>query len=119
MKNLDNSREYQIKEIKEGNNKKYIYSFELKNPHIESFFDMKDEQINYYNSWQNKGIIENISNFIKNKENIKISNGNLEIYFDDYNKEQINLINESIRDFYEEKEMHITRMLVVIYYYKK
>ena len=34
----------------------YIYSFELKNPQVEKYFNLEEEEIKYFNGWQNEGL---------------------------------------------------------------
>jgi len=96
------------------------YSFQLKNPHIEKYFNFDSDTTENYNNWQNEGIeqylIEKINeykNVFDNDLSIKAienNNGILKIYFNKCNKSLINLLNDSICDFYSEKEMHVTRM---------
>lgn len=100
----------------------YKYSFNLKNPNIEKYFNISCDDINYYNNWQNEGIekylIEKLNRYISifdidsdlSIKLIKNNNGLLQIYFNKYEEDLIGFINESIRDFYSEKELHITRM---------
>lgn len=101
---MKKTSEYRIE--KHGDSFKYL--FNLKNPHIEKYFDMNNELISYYNNWQNEGIEEYLKNIFDLK--IKSNSGTLEVYFDKYTEELINLLNNSIRDFYSKNEMHITRM---------
>lgn len=105
---------------KEGN--VLEYSIDLKNPNVEKYFNLSIEKQEYYNNWQNNGIEDYIKNIlIKEKDkydkfnelklyDIEKSNNKLNIYFNKLNDNLINLINNSIRDYYYEKEMHITRM---------
>lgn len=100
----------------------FKYSFNLKNPHVEKYFDFDKSLVNYYNKWQNDGIIEYLEQEINkykiifdynNELSLKLinkSNGKLYIYINKGEEEIINLLNDSIRNFYEQKEMHITRM---------
>ena len=100
MKNND----YTLEKIDNG----FKYSFYLKNPHIEKYFNMDDNLIKYYNNWQNEGLEKYLNKIFNFKA--KIENDILEVYFDKYDKNLINLLNNCIRDFYNKKEMHITRM---------
>ncbi len=104
----------------------FMYAIPLKNPHVEKYFDMNKEERDYYNYFQQRGLAEYfLTKFNAKKFNfglhfdseildIKIINNELRIYLNDWNvwnnlkiAKGINLI---IRDFYSEKEMHITRM---------
>lgn len=114
--------DYKIEKVYHEDSEIYKYTFNLKNPHIEKYFNFDQNTINYYNKWQNEEIeqylIEKINNYktfidfynkisvlkINKKEEI------IEIYFNGYDNEFIDFLNNSIRDYYNEKEMHITRM---------
>jgi len=121
-------------EIEEGtlkhyysvNGRVYRYSIPLKNPHVEKYFDMSFDKEQYYNHFQQDGLIaffierfneEKFSwglNFNTNILNIEIVNDELVIYLDDWSNINGNKvaksINSIIRDYYELREMHITRM---------
>ena len=121
-----------IKEIiimkKETNNSGYrvvkkenLYKFEmkLKNPHVEKYFkNMSYDDIVYYNNWQNCGIVEYLNSKMKinkidkelNLQSILINNYILEIYFKNNSRCSIENICELIRDFYNDRQLHITRM---------
>ena len=98
------------------------FSFKLKNPHVEKYFDMSDDMIDYYNNYQNEGIIDYIYECIKKyKKNmfynedidlklVEIDNGILNIYYKDSDYKFIDYLLECIRDYYCSREMHITRM---------
>lgn len=100
----------------------FKYSFNLKNPHVEKYFNFDKNVINFYNNWQNEGIekyVEEEFNKYKsifdydNDLSLKLinkKNGKLEVYINKTDGTIINLLNNSIRDFYTEKEVHITRM---------
>ena len=102
--------------IKKLNDEAFEYSFELKNPHVEKYFNMDSKEIEYYNNWQNEGIIDYIINVLNKKgfnvDNnlVKVENGILKIYLKHYNNEIAEFLGDAIRDFYTSKEMHITRM---------
>ena len=104
----------------------FRYAIPLKNPHIEKYFSMDEEKREEYNHFQQEGLIDY---FVKrfNEEkfswglkfdteilNIKIENDELIMYLDDWNNfngaRVAKCLNSTIRDFYSQKEMHITRM---------
>ncbi|MCI8467252.1 MAG: DUF2099 family protein [Bacilli bacterium] len=104
----------------------YKYTVPLKNPHVEKYFDMDEQSIDYYNHFQQKGLIEYFLNRFNNEKfswglhfntqilDITITNDKLTMYMDDWNNwndDQVaKNINRVLRDFYAMKEMHITRM---------
>ena len=104
----------------------FRYSIHLKNPHVEKYFDMDEESLNYYNHFQQDGLLEYfLARFNDEKFNwglhfdanildIQIVNDELIMYVDDWNNwngfKVARCINSAIRDFYSMKEMHITRM---------
>ena len=94
MKNND----YTLEKI----DKEYKYSFYLKNPHIEKYFNMSDDLIKYYNNWQNEGLKEYLKNIFD--FNTEINGDILEVYFDKYDKNLINLF--FIRINYIEKQIY-------------
>lgn len=121
-------------EIEEGLLKKYYsdrgrvfrYSIPLKNPHVEKYFDMDNESLDYYNHFQQNGLLEYfLARFNDEKFSwglhfdtsildIRIVNDELVMYLNDWNNwngsKAAMCINSTIRDFYSMKEMHITRM---------
>lgn len=104
----------------------FRYSVPLKNPHVEKYFDMDKEKREYYNHFQQDGLIDYFKKEFDDKKfswglkynteilDIKIVNDALILYLDDWNDwngfRAAKCINEVIRKFYSEKEMHITRM---------
>ncbi len=104
----------------------FMYAIPLKNPHVEKYFDMNREERDYYNYFQQRGLIDYFVKRFNNDKfdfglhfatkilDIKIINNELRIYLNDWNMwnnlEIAKGINLIIRDFYSEKEMHITRM---------
>ncbi len=104
----------------------YKYSIPLKNPHVEKYFDMNKEERDYYNYFQQRGLVEYFLTKFDDKKfsfglhfdseilDIKIINDELVLYLNDWhnwnNFEVAKGINSIIRDFYSEREMHITRM---------
>lgn len=117
-----NETDYSTQKFYSNKGPVFKYSFNLKNPHIEKYFNMSEEELTYYNNWQNNGIEDYIKQVINDNnfftdinkdlkvELLKVNNNKLEIYFSEYSREFINLLNTSIRKFYSKKEMHITRM---------
>jgi len=104
----------------------FRYSIHLKNPHVEKYFDMNEESLDYYNHFQQKGLLEYFLTRFNDEKfswglhfdahilDIKIVNDELIMYMDDWNNSNgsnvAKCINSIIRDFYSNKEMHITRM---------
>lgn len=104
----------------------YRYTIELKNPHVENFFEMNKEEINYYNHFQQDGLIDYFKKIFEANKfkwglkfdasllDIKIENDKLVLYMDDFTRINGDLlarsINEVVMNFYSKKEMHITRM---------
>ncbi len=104
----------------------YKYSIPLKNPHVEKYFDMDREERDYYNYFQQRGLVEYFLTRFNDEKfsfglhfdseilDIKIINDELVLYLNDWhnwnNFEVAKGINSIIRDFYSEREMHITRM---------
>lgn len=107
---IEEETEYIVEQFNSDLMKIFKYSFNLKNPHVEKYFNFDNSTIDYYNNWQNSGIEEYLSLITKCKYIIKNNNGILNIYFKKYDKQLVNLFNNLIRNFYNEKEMHITRM---------
>lgn len=90
-------------------NNNYNYKIKLKKINVEKYFDFNNEKKDYYNNYQNKGIIEYIKNvFRENILDINITNDILNITLT--NDKLIESINNEIREYYNNKEMHITRM---------
>ena len=104
----------------------FKYSIPLKNPHVEKYFDMNKDELDYYNHFQQRSLIEYfLTRFNEEKFSfglhfnaeildIKIMDDKLDMYLNDWNNwnedEVAKGINSIIRDFYSMKEMHITRM---------
>ena len=96
--------------------KKYILN--LKNPHVEKYFDMDEKEKDYYNQFQNVGIVELLSRSLAGvcaPENIKIirDGDTLTISVNESVSDDmviIDTINKTLLDCYSEREMHITRM---------
>lgn len=104
----------------------FRYTIPLKNPHVEKYFDMEEEKVNYYNHFQQEGLVgyfkerfndEKFSwglNFNTKLLDIKIQDDKLVMYLDDWSNinggKVAKCLNSIIRDYYEIREMHITRM---------
>ena len=115
-----------LKEYYSDKGRVYRYSIPLKNPHVEKYFAMNGESLNYYNQFQQEGLIEYFTTRFNNEKfswglhfdtnilEIQIVNDELIMYLNDWNNwngfKVARCINSAIRDFYSMKEMHITRM---------
>lgn len=100
----------------------YKYSIPLKKPNIERYFNLTEEEQNYYNNWQNEGLVDflrkeiDINRFKCGLQyefkilEIGITDYKFIIYCNDINFHLIDLIENKIRDYYSMREMHITRM---------
>lgn len=104
----------------------FRYSIPLKNPHVENHFDIDTTSQNYYNHFQQEGLLEyfidkfNDNRFVWGLKfntrllDIQIVDDELVMYVDDWNNyngyKVAKAINTAIREFYSKKEMHITRM---------
>lgn len=104
----------------------FRYAIFLKNPHVKKYFDMSKEEQDYYNEFQQQGLIEYFQSRFNNEKfsfglrfnthllDIEIVNDELILYLDDWNNgndfKVAKGINSLIRDFYLAREMHITRM---------
>lgn len=88
----------------------YCYSLPLKNLHLETYFSIDQN----WNQIQNAGLLEYIKQKLKGKEETKIygvkQDEDLRVYMQYPDTNLITYINECIRDYYSEHEMHITRM---------
>lgn len=116
---VDNPYTYETPEYKKekyytNEGSLYKYSIVLKNPHVEKYFNLPQQELDSLNNWQNTGIIEYLSNLISSLsipiKEISIKDNRLNIYASSLNESQIEQINKTIRDFYSKREMHITRM---------
>lgn len=99
--------------------KMYQLSIPLKSPHVEKFFSLSDEQKDYYNTWQIDGLASYLVDFINSNKvrlhlsddfqvcDIQTEDGFLTIYTNEFVGDAIL---KAIEQFYEEKEMHVTRM---------
>lgn len=103
----------------------YLYSFELKNPQVEKYFNLEEEEIQYFNGWQNEGLFSYLNQRMEEAKkqlfldsdfqivNQNIEDGKLNVYFQTTSKNTDPLgefLNQSIRDYYSIRELHITRM---------
>ncbi len=89
----------------------YCYSILLKDLHLEKYFDVDQS----YNQVQNVGLLEYMKQKLAVKKgDIQIygikQDDSLKIYMQYPDSKVISYINEIIRDYYSEHEMHITRM---------
>lgn len=100
----------------------YRYSLSLKSPQVEKYFELPKYEQEYFNNWQNQGLIEFVRKTIyENKFNynlkyefaildIKIDNGKMILYSNNISWNYCELIENIIREYYDTREMHITRM---------
>lgn len=104
----------------------YKYTIPLKNPHVEKYFDFNNEKRDYYNHFQQVGLIDYFKNHFNEEKfswglnyntkllDIKIMDDQLVMYFDDWNNyngfKVAKCLNNVIREYYSNREMHITRM---------
>lgn len=94
------------------------YTFHLNNPHVEKYFDITKEEAKSLNNWQSEGLVEYLKQNIKTPHlddkftiyDIRIKDGNLEVYTNKYNHKFIRNLNDSVREYLSAREMHITRM---------
>lgn len=89
----------------------YCYSIPLKNPHMERYFNVYQNG----NQIQNMGLLEYMKQKLVAKEKSNqiygiIQDESLKIYMQNPDSKMITYSNECIRDYYNEHEMHITRM---------
>ena len=100
----------------EKNNGSYRFRFKLKNPQLQRFFDLEQKEIEYFNGWQNKGMLEYVESKIENIkhqigfESITVIDNELIVKFQNLTNSFVENICDAIRDFYEQREMHVTRM---------
>lgn len=108
------------------NGRIFRYTIPLKNPRVERYFDIDEDKISYYNHFQQDGIDEYFKrrfneekfswglNFNTKLLDIGIQDDKLVMYLDDWTNINGNKVakkvNSVLRDYYEMKEMHITRM---------
>lgn len=97
----------------------YQLSIPLKNPHVEKYFSLSEEKKDYYNTWQVDGLSAYIIDFINSNKarlllsddfqicDVVIEDGVLTIYTNEFVDDDIL---KAIEQFYEDKEMHVTRM---------
>ncbi len=94
------------------------YTFHLSNPHVEKYFDVSSGERKSLNNWQSDGLVEYLKENIELPHlddefkiyDIRINDGKVEIYTNEYNYHFIEQLNDKIRNFLSQKEMHITRM---------
>ena len=119
---LYKENEYELKKYYYEDGEIFKYSFDLKKLNIQNYFDMDVDNINYYNKLLNEGIEEYLASKIKEyidvfdiyKEvDVKLMENNsdtLNIYLSKCDCYLVNYLNNCIRDFYDQKGIHITRM---------
>lgn len=98
----------------------YKYSIRLKNPHVEKYFTLPKEEQDYYNNWQNIGLMESIkkviaeynstSSYPASVKSLSIENNELKLFADYISTDLTDLLNSCVQEHYSKREMHITRM---------
>ncbi len=104
----------------------YRYSIPLRNHHVERFFDMNEEELNYYNHFSQRGLEDyfltrfNAEKFSLGLHidteilNLNIFNDELVIYLNDWNNWNdfavAKGINSIVSDFYFMREMYIMKV---------
>lgn len=104
-----NNLEYQINELYFNENKIYKYKYRLKNIPIEKYFDLNEAEKNYFKDYYNK-IEKYILDSIVDKSILNSKYADNELTFYSYSSNLNNMILKNIRDFYENNQIHITRM---------
>lgn len=114
--------EYEIKKFYYEDGELFKYSFNLKKLDIQNYLDIDNDSINYYNNLLNGGIEEYLTNKINEYIDVfdiykeidiklmKTNNGMLNIYFSKCDHYLVDYLNNCIRDFYDQKGIHVTRM---------
>lgn len=100
----------------------YSYHMDLNIPQIEKYFNCKKEEIQYFKSWQNSGLLPFLRIMIEDNRSAchlseafqiidsKLENEKLSIYINETSEGLESLLADSIRKYYSIHEMHITRM---------
>ena len=100
----------------------YSYQMRLKNPHVEKYFDCMEKEKEYFNHWQNHGLLDFLKKGIEENRfscylsrnfkiyNMGITDGVFSIYVNETSIELEKFIATKIREYYSICEMHITRM---------
>lgn len=98
----------------------YKMEYPLLNPHVEKYFSLTEEEIRFYNSWQNEGLVSYLNEKVEQRKKLfskdfqlysmKMDDEKLSIYASSYCSSFLDTLNKEIREWYMKKEMHITRM---------
>ena len=104
----------------------FRYAIPLKNPHVEKYFGMDRDKQEYYNHFQQEGLVDYFVQEFQDKKfqwglhfnteilDIQIVDDELVLYLDDWKNWNGNKVarsvNSVVREYYEMREMHITRM---------
>ncbi|MDE5888713.1 MAG: DUF2099 family protein, partial [Bacilli bacterium] len=115
-----------LKHYYSKNGRVFRYVISLKNPCVEKYFDMDEDKIRYYNHFQQEGLVEYFKERFNDEKfslglrfdtkmlDIQIVDDMLIMYVDDWtninDNKVVKGVHSIIRDYYELKEMHITRM---------
>lgn len=110
--------EYTLDSYYDNEGKIEKYAFHLNNPHVEKYFALSEEEKESLNNWQSEGLIEYLRENIKTPHlddtftihDMRIKNGNVEVYTNKYDHKFIEQLNDTIREYLSKREMHITRM---------
>lgn len=110
-----NNEEYTITRCYSSDEVLYKYVIPLKQANLEKYFNnMSTEEYEYYNNYQNNGLLEYIKCNLSEMDNvglIEINDGSIELFTEGYyNSGLIYHIMDLVRKFYSSREMHITRM---------
>lgn len=96
------------------NPKHYVIQISLNQPQVERFFTLTREETEYYNTWQQVGLVEWIEQCAKSMglEQATIEQGVLCVqgHFQEEEMKVREALLHWIRDHYSQREMHITRM---------
>lgn len=110
--------EYTLDSYYDSEGKIEKYAFHLNNPHVEKYFSLSEDEKESLNNWQSEGLIEYLRQNIKMPHldntftihDMRIKDGNVEVFTNKYDHKFIEQLNEKIREYLNMREMHITRM---------
>ncbi len=100
----------------------YSYKLDMKNPHVEKYFDCSMEEQEYFNHWQSNGLASFLREQIMKERfscrlsrkfqilEIKADDDKLSIYTNETSFALEEFLSSAIRSYYSSHEMHITRM---------
>lgn len=100
----------------------YSYQISLKKPYVEKYFECSEEERDYFNNWQNQGLLSFLQERIKENrfschlsrdfqiQSMSITDGILSIYINETSSDFEQFLAQELREYYSTHEMHITRM---------